>query len=342
MTLTSETDVERSDPAGSAIGLTMVLAAAVLWGTGGVGASLVASHSALSWPAILAVRLLTAGAIMLAVTVLTGELGGLARSRPRGAARHLALASALMATTSVTYYWSIGLIGVATATVLTLGSAPLAVTVSTAVHGRSLPSRRVTLALAAAMAGLVLVTGVPGAGEHSAVQTIQGCGLSLVSGLTFAALTLVTSRSTVGITPGTLVALSFTLAGALCATAVCIARAGFPLATLDRTAWLGMACAAIFHGALGFFLFYAGLHRGVPATTAAIATLVEACAAALLAVAILHEHLSAATLAGIALVMVAVVLAERGRPRIDPVALIEPVVVEPTVEGKPGSDTPAR
>ncbi|WP_162940110.1 DMT family transporter [Gryllotalpicola protaetiae] len=289
-------------------GFWLVALAGALWGTGGLAATFAADHSALSWPALSAIRLVGGGVLMLVVIAATGELRGIPRTRE--AVRHVALTAVLSAIYQGAYFQSIALVGVAVSTVISLGAAPVAVALATAIRSRRMPGWAVIAALIAAVVGLVLVSGAPAAASDPG-KTVLGVLLALIAGLSFAATTVVNRRTVPGLTPGALIATSFTLAGLL--IAIWGAFAGFDLASTDPVGWAWIAFLAVVPTALAYLAFFGGLHRGVPSTTAAILSLIEPVTATLLAVTILHEPLTPAASLGIALLLLAVVLSHIGQ-----------------------------
>jgi DME family drug/metabolite transporter len=77
-------------------GLTLLLGAGVLWGTGGIAGHLLQADAGLSAPAVAAYRLLVGGALIAAVAAATGRLRAL--RRPTGpVVRRLAANAALHA-----------------------------------------------------------------------------------------------------------------------------------------------------------------------------------------------------------------------------------------------------
>jgi DME family drug/metabolite transporter len=289
-------------------GFTLVAIGGILWGTGGLAATFAAAHTALSWPALSATRLAGGGLLMLAVVAATGELRRVPRTS--GAVRHIVLTAVLSAIYQGAYFQSIALVGVAVSTVISLGAAPVAVALATAIRGRRMPGWAVIAALAAAVLGLILVSGAPT--QASDVSgTVLGVLLALIAGLSFAGTTIVNRRAVPGLAPGALIATSFTLAGAL--IAIWGLFAGFDLASTDAAGWGWIAFLAIVPTALAYLAFFGGLQRGVPSTTAAILSLIEPVTATLLAVAILHEPLTPAESLGLVLLLLAVVLSHIGQ-----------------------------
>ncbi|GAA4168231.1 DMT family transporter [Gryllotalpicola koreensis] len=288
-------------------GFTLVAVAGVLWGTGGLAATFAAQHSALSWPALSAIRLVGGGALMLAVIAATGELRRLPRTPE--ALRHIGLTAVLSAVYQGAYFQAVALVGVAVATVVSLGAAPVAVALASAIRSRRMPRWPVLVALVAAVVGLIMVSDAPGQASD-ARNAVLGTLLALVAGLSFAATTVVNRRAIPGLSSAALIATSFTLAGLL--VAIWGAFAGFDLASTDAAGWGWIAFLAIVPTVLAYLAFFGGLQRGVPSTTAAILSLIEPVTATLLAVTILREPLTLAASVGVVLLLFAVVLV---RPR---------------------------
>ncbi len=321
----------RSRPATSSHswGFLLVLLGGVLWGTGGLAGTFAAQHSALSWPAISALRLVGGGVIMLAVTAVSGELWRIPRTAE--SARHIALTAVLSAIYQGAYFQSVALVGVAVSTVISLGAAPVTVALAGAIRSRRMPPWGVMAALAAALVGLVLVTDAPGQASDAGTAAL-GVLLALVAGVSFAATTVVNRREVPGLTPAALIATSFTIAGLL--VAIWGAVAGFELSSADAAAWWWIAFLAVVPTVLAYLAFFGGLQRGVPSTTAAILSLVEPLTATVLAVAVLHEPLTVAASVGIALLLLAVVLV---RPSPGAPAPIPVLVPDPPPKPEPGS-----
>ncbi|MFE5294757.1 DMT family transporter [Isoptericola sp. NPDC056618] len=303
-------------------GAALVAAGALLWGTGGVAAATIGAHSAMPPTAVSALRLLGGGLAVLAVTAATGQLRRVPLTR--ASARHVALTAALTAVFGAAYFQSVAHVGVAVATVVALGAAPLVVTARSAVRARRLPRVTVLAALATSVVGLALVSGVhPVAGTTR--DLAWGLALALVAAVAFAATTVVNRRVLPGLGPAPLLGTSFTLAGLV--SLLPAAGAGLALGSLDATAWWTLAFLALVQTAVGYLAFYAGLQRGVGATSAALLSLLEPVGAAVLAVVVLGEALTPAAVLGIALVLGAVLLA-RDRP------------ATPRVGARPGADGP--
>ncbi|MFE6969125.1 DMT family transporter [Isoptericola sp. NPDC057653] len=289
-------------------GAVLVATGALLWGTGGVAAATITAHSAMSPTAVSALRLLLGGLAVLGVTAVTGQLRAIPRTA--ASARHVLLTAALAAVFGAAYFQSVVQVGVAVATVVALGGAPLVVAAHGTLRARRLPRLPVLVALAASVAGLALVGDVRRPADAGG-DAGWGVALALVAAVAFGATTVVNRRVLPGLAPAPLVATAFTLAGL--ASLVPAAPAGLALGSLDATAWVTLAFLALVQTAVGYLAFYAGLQRGVSATSAALLSLLEPVGATVLAVAVLGEHVTPAAAVGIGLVLGAVLLA-RDRP----------------------------
>jgi len=138
-------------------GLTEVAAASVLWGTGGLAVQLIRERDALSPITISAWRMVIAAAVLLVVllTLRRGhEIRDLARARPR----QLLAVGVGTAAYQGFYFVSVTQVGVAVSTVVSLGVAPVLLTAAEALRHRRTPDRSRLVVLAAALAGLVLVS----------------------------------------------------------------------------------------------------------------------------------------------------------------------------------------
>lgn len=297
-----------SPPPGARGGAVLVAAGALLWGTGGVAAATITAHSAMSPTAVSALRLLGGGLAVLAVTAATGQLRHVPRTR--ASARHIGLTAVLTAVFGAAYFQSVAHVGVAVATVVALGAAPLVVTARAAVRAHRLPRVPVLAALVTSVVGLALVTGVRPVAATTP-DLAWGLVLALVAAVAFAATTVVNRRVLPGLGPAPLLGTSFTLAGLV--SLVPAVPAGLALGSLDATAWWTLGFLALVQTAVGYLAFYAGLQRGVGATSAALLSLLEPVGAAVLAVVVLGEDVTPTAALGIALVLGAVALA-RDRP----------------------------
>jgi DME family drug/metabolite transporter len=200
--------------------------------------------------------------------------------------------------------------GVAVATLVALGLAPVALSVAEAVGNRVVPDARALAVLACALAGLALVTGSGGtAGPRPLIGVLEAIG----SGLAYAASTAVSGPLSTRLGPLAITFASSLIGAVLLAPAVVVTRAALPRTPtgVAGVVWLGVIATVVAYG-----LFYSGL-RTTPGSVAMILTLLEPVTAVGLAAALLGERLTTANVLGGAL-LVAAVAALYLRPRARP------------------------
>ncbi|MBL0746832.1 DMT family transporter [Nocardioides baculatus] len=288
-------------------GLLEVGAASVLWGTGGLAVQLIREHEALSPVTISAWRMAIAAAVLLGALVALrrgGELVDLARRHPR----QLLAVGAGTAAYQGFYFVSVTQVGVAVSTVVSLGLAPVLLTVLESVRDRRSPASSRLAVLGAALVGLVLVS-VAGHESSTGPAPVAGVLLAIASGTTYAVTTV--AGGTVSRTSSPLVLTSgMTLVGAA-VLLPCLAVVDGPRVTTDAVALGWLLYLGALTMALAYVLLYSGL-RVVAPSTAVTASLVEPVTAAVVAAVVLGEALGPVAVAGIVLVLGAV--AGLGRP----------------------------
>ena len=276
----------------------LVVVAGVLWGTGGLAGVLLQSAGGVGPVSVAAYRLLVGGGL---ATFVVACLGHLRYLRGRSALWRLAVSGVLLALFQAAYQVAVALVSVSLATLITIGCVPVFVALGTGVRERRWPLPRVGVAIALSVLGLALLSGgAPGGGGWRA---LGGVGASLVAGLGFALLTLVTARPVVGQHAVTCAALL--LGGVLLTPFALVGGMGLPF-TGDVVAlvlFLGIVPTAVAYGA-----YFVGLRHTQP-TAAALATMLEPLTATVLAVAVRGERLGLAGLCGAFLIAAALVVA---------------------------------
>lgn len=285
-------------------GLLYLVFAGVAWGTAGGAAALVFDASDLGPLALSFWRCVGGLALLLAARAL--------RRRPahrpaEPAARRLArvLGNGVgLAVFQSAYFAAVASTGLAVATVVTLGAGPVLI----ALGARLALGERIggagLLAVAGALAGLsVLVLGNGGATVRPA-----GVLLALLSAAGYAGITLLTrllGRNGESADPSATTAWAFAVASVLLLPLA--GAEGMVPHTVEpvRVAVLLMYVAAV-PTALAYALYFAGA-AVVRSATVSVIMLLEPVSAALLAVAVLGERLSAATVLGTSLLLAAVV-----------------------------------
>ncbi|MFJ6901907.1 DMT family transporter [Streptomyces hokutonensis] len=277
-----------------------ILTSAVLWGTTGTASSLAPAGAP---AAAIGCAGLTLGGILLFLT----SRG--ARSLPAACTRPerwlLVLGVLAVAGYPVTFYPAVARTGVAVATVIALGSAPVFAGLLSWITGQARPTARRTGATAAAVLGCTLLVSGPQLTGHATPMDLTGVALAACAGLSYAAYSLIGGRLiTRGHPSNALMGVLFGAAGLLV----------LPLVVSVDTHWLatthGATVAvylALFTVYLAYRLFGHGL-RHTPASVATSLTLAEPAVAAVLGVTVLNEHLSSASWYGLAVLALGLVL----------------------------------
>ncbi|GIF03609.1 DMT family transporter [Actinoplanes siamensis] len=282
--------------AGARLSLLQLSAAGILWGTAGVVVQVVASRTGLGAVAIGFYRLLFAAGTMLI-------LGFPARRRIWAAFRSAPVAvlaaGAGLAAYQALYFIAVRLSGVSIATVVSLGLAPVLLSVWETIRTRQRPGNAELAASAAAIGGLVLISTVTGGGA-----TASGLGLlaAVASGTVYAASTALSRRTTQGVPPLILTTLSGTI-GAITLAPIAVSQGLAFTPGLGPIALLGYL--GVMTTALAYACFYTGL-RHTAGSVAVVVTLLEPLTAALLAVLLIGEPLALPTIAGSVLLLGAV------------------------------------
>ena len=282
-------------------GLLQICLAGVLWGTGGLAVQVIREHADLSATTISAYRTSIAAVVLVAACVLRRQLGAVRRllaARP-GPTVFVGLATAAY---QALYFASVVWVGVTVSTVVSLGVAPLAITVLDSVRRRRGPDLVEVLTVFAALAGLVLVSGTAGLGE-TGPHPVLGVIAAMASGSAYAVATVVgepLARSTEPLVLTT----AATVVGA-CGLVPVALLAGGPWTTTEPVALLTLLYLGALTFALAYALLYAGL-RTTSSSAAVVATLCEPVTAAVAAAAFLGERLTAWGVLGIVLVVAAI------------------------------------
>ncbi|MDH3499358.1 MAG: EamA family transporter [Acidimicrobiia bacterium] len=278
-------------------GTTLILSAAVLWGTTGTAQAL--GPDATTPLGVGSVRIILGGSMLFAFAVI-GR-----RSTNLRWLRHPAtlVAAAGMAAYQPAFFSAVDRTGVAVGTLVTIGSGPIFVGLLETVITRRPPSRTWLLATAPALAGLITLGLSSGAAE---VDTV-GVAYALLAGFGYASYAVAASRlARVGPTHES-AGVIFGLAAMLLLPVAAGQNLSWVVTGpgLAMTAWLGLAATAA-----AYLLFSAGL-RTTHAGTAATLTLAEPVTATILGVVVLSERPDAAAWLGVVLIGLGLILARR-------------------------------
>jgi len=294
------------------------VAAACLWGGGGVVGVLFGEHVGLSPLGVAVWRMGVAGVTLLGALAVTGRLD--VNRWGRATWTRMAVTGVLTAIFEAAYFVSIDLASVGLATLIGIGSAPVFVAVYDAVVTRKWPSARATIALGLALSGLVLLVG---GGLASGDDILGGVAVALLAGATFAAITIVNRRPVEGLNPVALTGGAFTI-GAIALLPFALVS-GLAVPT-DAVGWaLALGMGVVITG-LAYVLYLAALAT-VPAFVATVVTLLEPLIATLLDAIIFGERLGPAGAVGGILLGTAVVLLRPQRdesaPEAEPPTIVQ-------------------
>jgi DME family drug/metabolite transporter len=298
---------------GARAGMFAVSAGALLWGTTGVAVAIVHERSGLAAVPIGCLRLIIA---TIALFALLGRSGW---QRARTAfAKHrwwLIAAGAGLGGYQALYFVGVQDVGVSVSTLVSLAVAPVALTVWAAVRRRRLPGVAASATVAAALAGLVLISA--GQGSHAGgPHPLVGLLASFAAGLGYAATTVVNSRLAADGDPLLLTGATSAI-GAVVLVPFAVPIGLFWPHDVIASGWL--IYIGIVPTALAYGLFYLGL-RSVSSETAGVLSLLEPLAAAALAALVLHERLGPLGLVGGAVLLAAIagLYVRRTEPEVPP------------------------
>ncbi|GAA3783268.1 EamA family transporter [Streptomyces coacervatus] len=280
-------------------GLLCLIVAGAAWGTAGVAASLVYRTSDMG-AVTLSFWRCAAGFVLLLAARLLCPRSRVAGSEPLGRRVLRAVAMGVgLAVFQTAYFAAVAATGLAVGTVVTLGSGPVLIALGARLTLGERLGRGGVAAVAGASAGLaVLVLGNGGASVRP-----WGVLLALVSAAGYCMLTLLTrwwGRHGEADASGTTM-------GAFAVTSLCLLPFALAEGLVPHTAepvhlvWL-LAYIATVPTALAYALYFAGA-AVVRSATVSVIMLLEPVSAAVLAILLLGERLTAATLVGTLLML---------------------------------------
>ncbi|MFG3615357.1 DMT family transporter [Nocardia sp. NPDC047654] len=281
-------------------GLVYLAGAGLLWGTGGLLGTLVHRATGLS-PVSVATCRLAVGGLLLVVL-----LAGTRRPWPRGplAWRRIGAVAVLAAAFQAAYFGAVAASSVSLATLITIGMSPVVVAGLEHVTGRHAVDRRRAATIGIAVCGLALLVGTP-SGAGGVHGLLVGAAFAAVAAAAFATVTVLNAVPVPGLDAMTTTGLGFTGGALLLAPLAATSGLAFDPTpgSIVLVLVLGLAPTAV-----AYTLYFRGLSATGPGIAAVLALLEPLTGAALAAV-ILGERLTAAGLAGAALLIVALLLA---------------------------------
>ena len=289
-------------------GLTFVSIAAVAWGTGGIVAAVLYRSSGLGPVAVSFWRTAIGVAILVAHHLWRGR-PALARAAARQRPVVALVTGAGLALYQTAYYTAVARSGVAFATLVTLGAAPILIAVGARLVIGERLGRAGAAAVALAPAGLLLV-----AGGATSGASIGGLGFSLISAFGYAVVTVL-HRRLGGVDPARTTRVGFLVAGVLLAPLAALEglwpTRGTPVVTIGALGYLGAVATA-----LAYSLFFASL-GAIRAATVSVVTLAEPLTAAAIAVLVLGERFTWQLAVGAVVLLGAVALLARSESGVE-------------------------
>ncbi|MFW7413651.1 DMT family transporter [Demequina sp. SO4-18] len=276
-----------------------VVAAATLWGTGGVLGALLADDGAVSAAAVAMWRMVIAGGALTLWLAATGSLNPASLTRPM--LRRILATGALVAAFEVLYFSSIALAGVGLATLVAIGSAPAWVVMWDWWRRGDRPVTRRVIALLVALAGLVALLG---SSLDAGDRALEGVGLAIATGVVFAGVTVVNRAPVRGLGAARLTALAFSAGGLMLVPVTAVLGWAVPAGIIP---WSYAVALGVGSTALAYLAYLSGLET-VPPFVATVVALLEPLVAAALAALVFAERLGPWGVLGGAALASAVVL----------------------------------
>ncbi|WP_430593166.1 DMT family transporter [Humidisolicoccus flavus] len=284
----------------SAFGIVAIIVTSVLWGTTGTAATFAPAVG----PLAIGAAAMGVGGILQGAIALRSIRRHAAPLRTHGA--RVLTGAAAVAIYPLAFYSSMHLSGVAVGTVVSLASAPLASAALERILDGTPLSRRWVIAVTVAIGGSVLLClARANDPEASAGATALAVVCGLIAGVTYALYSW-TARGLMhrGIPRAAAMGSVFGLGGI--ALVPVLLFTGAPILASSES-FLVTAYLAIIPMFLGYVIFGVGLAT-VRASTATTITLIEPAVAALLAVAVVGETLSALGWFGLGIIGLSLVL----------------------------------
>ncbi len=282
------------------LGVTLVLAAAALWGTTGTAQALSGQALPALWFG--ALRLVVAALFFAVFAAIT--LRGAALRRAPLPKLALLGAGLAMAVYNLTFFAGVRATGVAVGTAVALGSGPVWAGILQSLIARQVPPRGWWVGTLLAVAGGVLMTGV---GSAALAVDALGIALCLASGLAYAVYTLA-NKQLVPVAPAATITLAAFSVAALVAVPAAWLDSGLPTlraADLAAVLYVGVVTAGV-----AYLLFSHALHH-VSAATGVTLALAEPVVAFVLALVVVGERPSVWAFAGLVLVIAGVAVVVR-------------------------------
>jgi drug/metabolite transporter, DME family len=285
-------------------GLWMILLAAMMWGTVGVASQSLYANGTTNPLSISFFRLaLASPALMIAAWIVLR--GRMFQITPRAMLLMLGI-GVLIAWYQATFFIAVRYTGVTIATLITICSTPLIVAVGSVLTKQEVLTRRLVIALIAALLGTVMLVGLR-SDAQPVPQMGPGVAFALGSALGYAGVILGGRMLPTSYHPLQVTSFGFTI-GAVILFVACLFT-GFA-GTYSAGGWLVLGYLGLLPTALAYGMFLFGMRSTLP-TVASIVALAEPLTAAVLAWVVLGEKLTALGLIGAGLLLGSLVVLTR-------------------------------
>jgi drug/metabolite transporter, DME family len=268
-------------------GVSFLVLAGVLWGTGGLLGRLLADATGLSSLAVAAYRLAVGGLLIVGYLLATRRR----LPRSRAAARRIAATGVLAAIFQAAYFTAVSLTSVSVATLVTIGSSPVLVLLA---QPRNVDLRRLA-AVGLALGGLSLLIGLPAAGGPTAGHLLAGAAFALLAAAGFAVMSMLGARPVPDLDDATITGSAFTLGGVLLLP-LAAATSGIGFAP-EPGALASLFALGTVPTAVAYTCYFRGL-RGASAGVGVLIALLEPLTAAVLSTALLGDRLGVSGITG--------------------------------------------
>ncbi|WP_030794754.1 DMT family transporter [Streptomyces sp. NRRL S-920] len=286
-------------------GLFYLIVAGIAWGTAGAAAALVFQASDMG-PVGLSFWRCAGGFVLL----LAARLVRPRRSKPAHSVRRIrriVVTGVALSVFQTAYFASVEATGLAVGTVVTMGAGPVLIALGARLTLGEQLGRGGVVAVVGALAGLMVLVLGGGGGDGGGGATVRPTGVlwGLVSAAAYAAMTLLTRRwGRDGGADSADTVWSFAVV-ALCLLPLAAAEGLVPHTVEPARVGVYLLYIAAVPTAVAYTLYFAGA-AVVRSATVSVITLLEPVSAAVIAVALLGEALTVATVAGTVLMLAAV------------------------------------
>jgi drug/metabolite transporter, DME family len=297
-------------------GIFYIFVAAIAWGTGGAAAAVLYDTSGMGpvavsfWRFVGGVLLLIAGRLVFrrrSVPLVPMPAGTQAVATPsRDRWRQVLTTGVGLAIYQTAYFAAVGYVGLAVATMVTLGSGPILTALGSRVTMGERLGRAGAVTVAIALVALVLLLG--GGSANTASAPVRGIACALLSAGGYAGVTLLNRKIGGDSTSASAqaMALGGFAVGMVCLLPLALIEGILPTSGDSRQVLGLLAYLGVVPTAVAYSLFFVGL-ASVRATTASVIALIEPVTAAFIAVLLLNERLTVTATIGSVMLLAAVV-----------------------------------